>query len=76
MISLIKWGIALPILTTGFMALLHEIHFKGGVCTSTKRLDGKTVIITGTCMCVSVHARACVCVCACVCVFVYLCAFV
>lgn len=42
-----KWGILFPICFTGFMYFLHEVHFKGGVCDTTKRIDGKTVIITG-----------------------------
>ena len=68
--NLFKWGVVFPISFTGFMAFLHEVHFKGGVCTSTRKLDGKTVIITGknTYIRLRVRVRVCVCV---VCVFVY-----
>jgi len=45
--SFVKWGLIFPFLFTGWMRLLHEFYFKGGVCNSDKRLDGKTVVITG-----------------------------
>ena len=45
--KLMKWGLGLPIVSTGVMYLLHELYFKGGVCKSTARLDNKVAIITG-----------------------------